>query len=156
MKHGGGSCMVWGCFSANGMGPLRRIEGKMDRHVYLDIMENTMEPYSQKAYGDNDFIFQQDNDPKHTAKLVVNWFRENQINVMDWPSQSPDLNPIEHMWDVLENELTGVRAKNATEKFAQLEQAWGEIQKETIDKLIDSMPRRCQAVIDAKGYATKY
>lgn len=148
--------MVWGCFSAKGMGPLRRIETTMDQHLYIDIMEKTMNPYRLKVFGERSVIFQQDNDPKHTAKLVKNWFSDNAVPVMDWPSQSPDLNPIEHMWDVVENKLAGKRAKNAKEKFAQLEQAWREVSQETIDNLIDSMPRRCQAVIDAKGFATKY
>lgn len=75
---------------------------------------------------------------------------------MKWPSQSPDLNPIEHLWEELARRLTGQHAKNADQKFTQLEAEWARIPQSTLDKLIESMPRRCQAVIDAKGYSTKY
>uniref|UniRef100_A0A8R1HQB1 Glycosyltransferase family 92 protein n=2 Tax=Caenorhabditis japonica TaxID=281687 RepID=A0A8R1HQB1_CAEJA len=73
----------------------------------------------------------------------------------EWPNQSPDLNPIEHMWEELERRLKGVRASNADQKFAQLEAAWKSIPMTVVQTLLDLMPRRCQAVIDAKGYPTK-
>uniref|UniRef100_A0A8R1DZK8 DDE_3 domain-containing protein n=1 Tax=Caenorhabditis japonica TaxID=281687 RepID=A0A8R1DZK8_CAEJA len=123
VKHGGGSVMVWGCFSDTSMGPLKRI---------------------------------QDNDPKHTSGHVANWFRRRRVDLLEWPSQSPDLNPIKHMWEELERRLNGVRASNANQKFAQLEAAWKSIPMTVGQTLLDSMPRRCQAVIDAKGYPTKY
>nr|CDJ80778.1 similar to transposase homolog [Haemonchus contortus] len=102
------------------------------------------------------FIFQQDNDPKHKSKLLTKWFRDNNVPLLMWPSQSPDLNPIENLWERLEHHVKGLRARNEHEKFIQLKTAWENIPQEEIDKLIESMPRRCQAVIDARGYATKY
>jgi len=75
---------------------------------------------------------------------------------MEWPSQSPDLNIIEPLWKELQRRLASKRATNAAEKFAQLKEEWKKIPRSTINALIDSMPRRCQAVIDAKGFATKY
>ncbi|EFO88482.1 hypothetical protein CRE_13033 [Caenorhabditis remanei] len=147
--------MVWGCFSSQGMGPLRRIVGIMDRFQYEDILENTMRPWALQNVG-RAYVFQQDNDPKHTSLHVRSWFQRRRVDLLEWPSQSPDLNPIEHMWEELERRLSGVRATNADQKFAQLEAAWMAIPKSVIDKLLDSMPRRCQAVIDSRGYATKY
>uniref|UniRef100_A0A8R1EN81 Tc1-like transposase DDE domain-containing protein n=1 Tax=Caenorhabditis japonica TaxID=281687 RepID=A0A8R1EN81_CAEJA len=85
-----------------------------------------------------------------------NWFRRRRVDLIEWPSQSPDLNPIEHMWEELERRLKGGRASNANQKFAQLEAAWKSIPMTVVQTLLDSMPRRCQAVIDAKGYPTKY
>lgn len=155
VKHGGGNCMVWGTFCAGGMGPLRRIEGILDRYGYEEILEKTMRPWALRKIGRN-FLFQQDNDPKHASGHVKQWFKKRHVEVMDWPSQSPDLNIIESLWEELERALKGKRAKNAAEKFEQLKKSWSEIPQATIDKLIDSMPRRCQAVIDAKGFATKY
>nr|XP_012234568.1 PREDICTED: uncharacterized protein LOC105679233 [Linepithema humile] len=69
---------------------------------------------------------------------------------MEWPSQSPDLNIIEPLWEELQRRLANKRATNTAEKFAQLEKEWKKIPQSTINTLIDSMPRRCQAVIDAK------
>uniref|UniRef100_A0A8R1DRG2 Uncharacterized protein n=1 Tax=Caenorhabditis japonica TaxID=281687 RepID=A0A8R1DRG2_CAEJA len=119
-KHGGGNCMVWGCFSETAMGPLRRVNGIMDRYQYEDILENTMRPWALRNIG-RAFVFQQDNDPKHTSLHVRSRFQRRRVDVLDWPSQSPDLNPIKHLWEELERQLAGVRASNADEKFAQLE-----------------------------------
>uniref|UniRef100_A0A8R1EQJ7 HTH_Tnp_Tc3_2 domain-containing protein n=1 Tax=Caenorhabditis japonica TaxID=281687 RepID=A0A8R1EQJ7_CAEJA len=87
---------------------------------------------------------------------VANWFRRRRVDLLEWSSQSPDLNPIENMWEELERRLKGVRASNANQKFAQLEAAWKSIPMTVVQTLLDSMPRRCHAVIDIKGYPTKY
>lgn len=155
VKHGGGNVMVWGCFSAQGVGPLHRIDGIMNKEMYMSILEDVMLPFARDSFGRR-FIFQQDNDPKHSAGAVKNWFNNHRVNVMKWPSQSPDLNPIENLWDELDRRLKNIKAKNANEKFQQLEEAWYQIPASVIENLINSMPRRCQAVIKAKGYATKY
>ena len=88
--------------------------------------------------------------------MLQDWFKNRRVNVIEWPSQSPDLNPIEHLWEHVARRLEGKKAKNADEKFAQLQLEWNQISMSTIDALIDSMPRRCKAVIDANGFATKY
>ncbi|CAD6199912.1 unnamed protein product [Caenorhabditis auriculariae] len=154
VKHGGGSCMVWGAFSGSGIGPLHRVNGIMDKHVYKDILQNQMLPHL-RAMGRGS-VYQQDNDPKHTSLFVKDWFKSPRVNVMGWPSQSPDLNPIEHLWEELERRCANKRAKNCNEKFAQLLSEWNQIPMSTIDTLLNSMQRRCQAVIDARGFATKY
>ncbi|CAD6189707.1 unnamed protein product [Caenorhabditis auriculariae] len=167
VKHGGGSCMVWGAFSGSGIGPLHRVNGIMDKHVYKDILQNQMLPHL-RAMGRGS-VYHQDNDPKHTSlfvkvrKLTSNsygyetqdWFKSRRVNVMGWPSQSPDLNPIEHLWEELERRCANKRAKKCNEKFAQLLSEWNQIPMSTIDTLLNSMQRRCQAVIDARGFATK-
>ena len=102
------------------------------------------------------WIFQQDNDPKHTSGVVKKFFDSKKINVLQWPSQSPDLNPIEHLWEELQRMCGGLKAKNKEEKFAQLSQKWSEIPQHVITNLIESIPRRYQAVIDSKGFPTKY
>ena len=123
--------------------------------MYEDILEKTMRPYALRFVG-RAFVFQQDNDPKHTSKYIKEWFDRRRVTIIDWLSQSPDLNIIEHLWDTLGLRLVGRYASNVGQNFAQLREEWNKIPRECIDTLIDSMPRRCQAVIDVKGYTTKY
>lgn len=85
VKHGGGSVMVWGCFSGNGVGPLHEIDGIMDRFVYRDILQNVMYPYADEEMPIR-WVYQHDNDPKHTAKVVKSWLQEHNVSVLNWPS----------------------------------------------------------------------
>ena len=155
VKHGGESVMVWGCFSAYGMGPLHRIEGIMDKYMYKDILKNIMEPYAYE-YLPIKYTFQHDNDPKHASKIVKQWFVEVKINVMVWPSQSPDLNPIENLWEILDKQIRSEHFSNKEKLLQVLQRAWSSIDYKIIMNLIESMPRRCKEVINAKGYYTKY
>lgn len=155
VKHGGGNIMVWGCFSRDSIGPLHRIEGIMDGPKYVDIIKKHMLPHA-KSKMPRGWIFQQDNDPKHTSNVAKNFFTSKKIRVLDWPSQSPDLNPIENLWDELERATAGRKPTSKDELFQILNEAWKNIPLDTLIKLVDSMPKRCEAVIKAKGYATKY
>lgn len=155
VKHGGGSIMVWGCFSAFGVGPLHRIEGHMDRFMYRDILENHLLPYLDETMPLR-HVFQHDNDPKHKSKVVTDWLKNQNINVLPWPSQSPDLNPIENMWDQVDHKIRHKTYRNVNELLAALREAWRTMDMSYIQKLIESMPRRCAEVIKQKGYYTKY
>uniref|UniRef100_A0AAZ3S8Q8 Transposase n=1 Tax=Oncorhynchus tshawytscha TaxID=74940 RepID=A0AAZ3S8Q8_ONCTS len=99
VKHGGGSIMLWGCFSAAETGRLLRIKGKMNGAKYSDILDENPLQISQDLRLGRRFTFQQNNDPKHTANNTTTqeWLRGKSLNVLEWLSQSPDLNPIEHL-----------------------------------------------------------
>ena len=155
VKHGGGSVMVWGCFSACGVGPLVRITGKMDSNMYADILTKHMLPFARSKMPAG-WIFQQDNDPKHKSRATQKWFKEQKVKVLPWPSQSPDANPIEHLWDELERRTRPYPARNADEKFQILQREWQKIDQATIDRLLSSMPNRCREVILSKGFASRY
>lgn len=155
VKHGGGSVMVWGCFSGYGMGPIHRIEGIMDRYKYATILEDIMLPYAEWNMPLR-FIFQQDNDPKHTSKFVKEWFTSHKVNVLKWPAQSPDLNPIENLWEIVEKKIRSKTFANATQLMEEIQIVWNSMDQDIIDNLIASMPKRCKEVINNKGYWTKY
>ena len=155
VKHGGGNVMVWGCFRRDGVGPIHQVTGIMDKEMYKDIINRVMLPHAKRVMP-RGWIFQQDNDPKHTSKVVKEFFKTKKIRVLEWPSQSPDLNPIEHLWEHVERQISGRKPTNQNALFTIIKDAWEKISIDVLIKLVDSMPRRCQAVIDAKGFPTKY
>lgn len=155
IKHGGTSIMVWACFSYYGVGPIHCIKGIMDQHVYCEILETVMLPYGEYEMPLL-WVFQQDNDPKHTSKKAQKWFQDNSIEVMHWPAQSPDLNPIENLWSDVKKYVSNAQPRNNKELWAVVQESWSSIPLERCQSLVNSMPRRCEAVIAAKGYTTKY
>lgn len=155
VKHGGGSLMVWGAFSWYGIGPIVKIEGKMDRFQYLDILKKAMDPFAFENMPIT-WTFMHDNDPKHSSTIIKEWFSEENIRVLDWPAQSPDLNPIENLWNDVKNKIAQQNFKNSEELWVGVQEAWYSIPISRCQRLVESMPRRCQAVINNKGFSTKY
>lgn len=158
-KFGGGSIMVWGCMMWKGVGYATKIDTTMDAQLYTDILEEdlqeSMEFYNLEVA---DIIFQQDNDSKHTSKLAKKWFEDHDINVLIWPAHSPDMNPIEHLWVHVKNELKKFEhpPSGVLELWERVGKLWNSIPAEVCQNLIESMPRRVEAVYKAKGKWTKY
>jgi hypothetical protein len=148
--------LVWGCFSASGVGNLHLIEGILNARRYVNILSTQLLPSLTRLSPDGNFIFQQDNDPKHTADTTQAWLRTKHITVLDWPPQSPDLNPIENLWSFLDQRAKLRRPNSDEELFDTLKQCWCAIDEDILRNLADSMPRRLQAVIDNNGWQTKY
>lgn len=156
VKHGGGSVMVWGCFSASGVGNLVFIDGIMNQYTYIDILEHNLQISADKMGLSMNFCFQQDNDPKHTARSVQAWLASNVPNQLKTPPQSPDLNPIENLWSELERRIRKHTISNKNDLKNALQIEWNQIDTQTTQKHVNSMHKRLNAVLISKGNATKY
>ncbi len=105
------SVMIWGAMST-GVGPLCFLKTNVTAPVYQDILEPFMLPTADQLFKDADFIFQQDLAPAHTAKSTKTWLNDHGVGVLDWPANSPDLNPIENLWGIVKRKMRNKRPKN--------------------------------------------
>ncbi len=150
------SVMIWAAMSSAGVGPLCFLKSTVNAAIYQEILEHFMLPSADKLYGDADFIFQQDLAPANTAKGTKSWFNDHGVTALDWPANSPDLNPIENLWCIVKRKMRDTRPNNADELKATVKETWTSIPPQQCHKLITSMPRWIEAVIKAKGAPTKY
>jgi hypothetical protein len=102
--------------------------------------------------------FQHDNDPKHIAKNVQLWLSSKPFQLLQWPAQSPYLNPMDHFWALLKQRLSQVtpRPRGVQELWENVCSIYRSFDAKDCDKLYKSMPRRISIVLKAKGYWTKY
>ncbi len=150
------SMMIWAAMSSAGVGPLCFLKSTVNAAIYQEILEQFMLPSADKLYGDADFIFQQDLAPAHSAKGTKSWFNDHGVTVLDWPANSPDLNPIENLSGIVKRKMRDTRPNNADDLKATVKETWASIPPQQCHKLITSMSRRIEAVIKAKGAPTKY
>ncbi len=144
VKHGGGNIMLWGCFSAKGTGQLHRIKGTM-----------TLKPARALKMG-RGWVLQHDNDPKHTAKATKEWLKKKHIKVLEWPSQSPDLHPIENLWRELKVRVAKRQPWNLNDLERICKEEWDKIPPEMCANLVANYKKRLTSAIANKGFATKY
>lgn len=154
-RYGGGSVMVWGGISHRGKTVLVVVNGTLNSQRYCDeIVVPVVVPFLRQG---NARILQQDNARPHTARHTQTTLQQNNIVTLDWPARSPDLSPIEHVWDILGRHLRQRHnVNNVAELVIALQHEWNQISVQEVRNLIRSMRRRCMAVIAANGGHTKY
>ena len=125
----------------------------MNAAKYTKILRDNLIQSARELRLGRRFIFHQNNDPKHTVKATQEWLKKNQVNVLEWQSQSPDLNPIENLWLDLKR---AVHVQYLTELEQFCKEEWSKIAVGRCTRLIETYPHRLTAVIASKGASTKY
>lgn len=157
MKHPA-AVMIWGCFSGRGgRGSLYFLPSNttMNSDRYLDVLKEKLIPWMNRQGVDK---FLQDGAPCHKAKKVMTFLASQQLTVMDWPGNSPDLNPIENLWSIMKRKLKeGPKLSNLNALMHQIKMIWvKDIPRELCLKLARSMPNRIRQCIENGGQMTKY
>ena len=122
----------------------------------VEILRENMQKSARSLALGRRLVFQQDNDPKHTSKLVQKFLKDTKTKVLEWPAQSPDLNPIENLWRVLKVNVHARKPRNLDqlEQFAMEE--WDKIPQETCANLVKNYSKRLLSVVAQKGYTIDY
>ncbi|UYV70796.1 Transposase [Cordylochernes scorpioides] len=145
--------MVWGAIAYDSRSPLLRIQGTMTAQRYVDdVLRPVTLPYLQ---GVPNALYQQDNARPHTARISQQALQD--VQMLPWPPYSPDLSPIEHVWDIIGRRLHALpQPRSEDELWQMVEREWRAIPQDAIRTLIDSLPRRVAACIAVRGGPTCY
>ncbi|GFX64656.1 transposable element Tcb2 transposase [Trichonephila clavipes] len=131
----------------------------MRQDQYKDVLQNRLIPQLEEWFQNREpYIFMQDGAPCHTARSIKAFLIEQNIHLLDWPRNSPDMKPIENFWELMKIEVAKDVITNKTQLLEKIIHVWNHPpqMQETVHSCIDSMPRRIEALIAAKGGSTKY
>lgn len=154
-RYGGGSVMIWGGISYQGKTELVTVNGTLNSVRYCnEIIRPVVHPYIRDRHADT---LQQDNARPHVARYTRDTLGQLNIPTLDWPARSPDLSPIEQLWDDLGRRVReGHDVNNVRELEAALHEEWRRTSLRVIRTLINSMRSRCLAVREKNGGHTRY
>lgn len=149
---------VWGCFSQRGFGCLELFTQNLNAEKMLKIYKRGLLKSVEKMFGKKteNWVLQEDNDPKHRSRLCKAWKEENGVTTMDWPSQSPDANPIENVWGIMKSQLAGKPVHDLKQLARAIRKIWRSLSVDYAQKLVESMPNRCEAILQNDGDYTVY
>ncbi len=128
----------------------------MNGAMYREILSENLLPSARALTMKRGWVFQHDNDPKHTARATKEWLRKKHFKVLEWPSQSPDLNPIENLWRELKVRVAQRQPQNITALEEICMEEWAKIPATVCENLVKTYRKRLTSVIANKGYITKY
>ncbi len=155
VAHGGGGVMVWAGVCYGQRTQVHFIDGILNAQRYRDeILRPIVVPFIH----DHHLMLQHDNARPHVARICTQFLEAENIPVLAWPAYSPDMSPIEHVWDALDRRIrqrVPVPA-NIQQLRTAIEEEWTNIPQATINNLINSMRRRCVALREANGGHTRY
>lgn len=159
--------MVWGAISSLGGLELRFISTKMDGREYQEVLRHSLLPFLGR-FRRLQLQFQQDNAGVHRSVRrrrqdpdfipMMEWFQQQSITVVDWPSRSPDLNPIENVWGIMVRRIYAENRQyqNVNELKQAILEAWNALSQELLVVLVESMQNRIFQVIQRSGGVTDY
>lgn len=148
-KHGP-AVMIWGGFGKRGKTPLKVAQQSVNADYYQQILNECLIGNMNALYPDG-FILQQDNARPHIAKTTKKFLADNGVEVIQWPACSPDLNPIENLWQIIKHRLEKKEKKNVGEWKVAIEEIWEEISHDLLESLINDMPKRIKECIEGRG-----
>ncbi|KAK3508014.1 hypothetical protein QTP70_010140 [Hemibagrus guttatus] len=139
-----------------GPGRLIRVKERMNGAMYREILSKNLLPSARALKMKRGWVFQHDNEPKHTARAMKEWLRKKHFKVLEWPSQSPDLNPIENLWRELKICVAQRQPQNITALEEICMEEWAKLPATVCKNLVATYRKRLTSVIANKGYITKY
>jgi transposase len=155
------ACMIWGCISPEGIHKLLvfdkgSVNGERYRTEVVPLIQQAVDEQQASSIFQQQSIVMQDGARIHTARATLSLFRDMRIRLMDWPANSPDLNPIENIWSLLKRRVGRHFPTTREEIIAAIQLEWSQLTVSDITRCCQSMRERCQAVIDANGGHTKW
>lgn len=152
------SVMIWGSMTFNGVGTLCRVNGTINSEKYIQILDEHLWPVIARHFPNDRYLFMDDNAPVHRSRVTNAYKTENDLHSLEWPAQSPDLNPIENLWLTIKRKLQGYVYELTTvdELYDKIFEIWTSFSIEYVQSLYYSIPTRIRRVQRARGYITKY
>ena len=147
--------MIWDAISLRGLHPLKVTRGHVNSESYQQILHECLITSARVLYPDG-FIFQQDNATPHTSRSTKEFLKEQKVEVLPWPANSPDLNPIENLWAIMKKSVEKQDPRDTKGMERAVTLVWNNMSHEVLESLVNSMPKRISLCIAAQGEKIDY